>query len=106
MPNDRRVGILVQARMGSTRLPGKALAPICGKPLLQRLCNRMALCRCAHEVIVATSDQPQDDVIEECCAQWGVKDFRGPGRDLTARLLGAADAFRLSEFVRVTADNP
>ena len=66
----------------------------------------MALCRCAHEVIVATSDQPQDDVIEECCAQWGVKVFRGPERDLTARLLGAADAFRLSEFVRVTADNP
>ena len=92
--------------MGSARLPGKALAPICGKPLLQRLCNRMALCQCAHEVIVATSDQPQDDVIEHCCTEWGVKLFRGPERDLTARLLGAANAFRLSAFVRVTADNP
>lgn len=92
--------------MGSTRLPGKALVPICGKPLLQRLCNRMALCRRAREVIVATSGQSQDDVIEECCVLWGVKVFRGPERDLTARLLGAADAFGLSEFVRVTGDNP
>ena len=92
--------------MGSMRLPGKALVPICGKPLLQRLCNRMALCRRAQEAIVATSDEPQDDIIEECCVQWGVKVFRGPERDLTARLLGAAAAFGLSEFVRVTADNP
>lgn len=92
--------------MGSMRLPGKALVPICEKPVLQRLCNRMALCRRAQEVIVATSDQPQDDVIEERCARWEVKVFRGPERDLTARLLGAADAFGLSEFVRVTADNP
>lgn len=92
--------------MGSTRLPGKALVPICGKPLLQRLCNRMALCRCAQEVIVATSNERHDDIVEECCVQWGVKVFRGSERDLTARLLGAANAFGLSEFVRVTADNP
>lgn len=92
--------------MASTRLPGKALVPICGRPLLQRLCNRMALCRRAQEVIVATSDQPQDDAIEECCAQWRVKVFRGPEPDLTTRLLGAVDAFGLSDFVRVTGDNP
>src|SRR5690348_17614017 len=92
--------------MGSTRLPGKALVPICGQPLLQRLCNRMALCRTAQEVIVATSDRLRDDAIEECCARWRVKVFRGPEQDLTARLLGAADAFGLSDFVRVTGDNP
>lgn len=66
----------------------------------------MALCRTAQEVIVATSDRPRDDAIEECCARWGVKVFRGPEQDLTARLLGAADAFGLSDFVRVTGDNP
>lgn len=106
VPNRYRIGVLIQVRMGSKRLPGKALTPICGKPLLQRLCNRMALCRCADEVIVATSGLPQDDAIERACALWGVKVFRGPEKDLTIRLLGAVDAYRLAAFVRITADNP
>ncbi|HLW81503.1 MAG TPA: NTP transferase domain-containing protein [Candidatus Acidoferrales bacterium] len=106
MPKCGKVGILVQARMGSKRLPGKALIEIEGKPLLHRLCNRMKLCRRADEVIVATSDEPQDDAIAEACARWGNSVFRGPEKDLTARLLGAAEAHGLSSFVRVTADNP
>ncbi len=106
MHQPERVGILIQARMGSKRFPGKALAPICGKPLLERLCHRMSLCQRADELIVATSDQPQDDAIEEACSLWQVRSFRGPEKDLTARLLGAADAHGLTAFVRVTGDNP
>lgn len=101
-----RVGILVQARMGSKRLPGKALAGIAGEPLLKRLCQRMRLCRLADEVIVATSNESEDDAIFDACGSWGFKSFRGPAQDLTTRLLGAAKAYGLKVFVRVTADNP
>jgi spore coat polysaccharide biosynthesis protein SpsF len=97
---------LVQARMGSKRLPGKALVDLEGKPLLQRLCDRMRLCELATEVIAATSDQREDDAIAEACASWGFAVFRGPAKDLTARLLGAAKAHNLEVFVRVTGDNP
>jgi len=92
--------------MGSRRLPGKALAEIAGKPLLQRLCSRMEQCRLADEVIVATSDQREDDAISDACAYWGFPVFRGPAKDLTTRLLGAVKATKLDAFVRVTADNP
>jgi spore coat polysaccharide biosynthesis protein SpsF len=101
-----KVGILVQARMGSQRLPGKALAEVGGKPLLQRLCNRMRLCQSADDVIVATSHQREDDAIAEACFAWGFPVFRGPAKDLTTRLLGATKANKLDAFVRVTGDNP
>jgi spore coat polysaccharide biosynthesis protein SpsF len=101
-----RIGIVVQARMGSKRLPGKALAEIGGKPLLMRLCKTMRFCRAADEVVVATSDQHGDDAIAEACAEWEVSVFRGPAKDLATRLLGAAKANRLDAFVRVTGDNP
>lgn len=106
MPKPGRVGIVVQARMGSKRLPGKALAFISGQPLLKRLCERMKLCRRADEVIVATSSEHEDDAIAEACAFWGFEAFRGPEKDLTARFLRAAKFFRLDLFARVTGDNP
>jgi spore coat polysaccharide biosynthesis protein SpsF len=92
--------------MGSQRLPGKALAEVGGKPLLQRLCNRMRLCEWADEVIVATSEEREDDAIAEASVAWGFPVFRGPAKDLTTRLLGAAQASKLDAFVRVTGDNP
>lgn len=92
--------------MGSKRLPGKVLIEVGGKPLLQRLCDRMKLCRQADEVIVATSVQPEDDAIADACARWDIAVFRGPGQDLTTRLLGAAQAYELHAIVRVTGDNP
>ena len=92
--------------MGSQRLPGKALAEIEGKPLLQRLCSRMRRCRLADAVIVATSGEREDGAIAEACAEWGFPVFRGPAKDLTTRLLGATRANELDAIVRVTADNP
>lgn len=92
--------------MASKRLPGKALIEVEGKPLLQRLCERMKACRFAEDVIVATSEQREDDAIADACARWGVPVFRGPAQDLTTRLLGAARAYGLDAFVRVTGDNP
>jgi spore coat polysaccharide biosynthesis protein SpsF len=92
--------------MGSKRLPGKALVEIAGEPLLKRLCQRLRHCRRADEVIVATSNEREDDAIFEACRSWGFNIFRGPAQDLTTRLLGAAKAYGFEVFVRVTGDNP
>jgi spore coat polysaccharide biosynthesis protein SpsF len=92
--------------MGSIRLPGKALIPIEGKPLLRRLCNRVSRSRRADALVVATSDQPADDSIEAACRAWGVPVFRGSERDPLTRLLGAAQRYALVLLVRVTGDNP
>lgn len=106
MPKHWRVGILIQVRMGSKRLPGKALAEIAGQPLLKRLCDRMRLCQRAEDVIVATSNEREDDAIFDSCRSWGFNVFRGPAQDLTTRFLHAAKVYRLNAFVRVTGDNP
>lgn len=92
--------------MGSKRLPGKALAGIAGEPLLKRLCQRVACCRLADEVVVATSINREDDAIFDACRSWGFNVFRGPADDLTTRLLRAVKAYGLEVFVRVTGDNP
>lgn len=101
-----RVGVIVQTRMGSKRLPGKALIPIYGQPLLLRAIERARLCRSADQVVVATSQHASSDPIEAACQQWGLPCFRGPEVDLTSRLLGACRHFGLSIFARWTGDNP
>ncbi len=106
VPEKDRVGVVVQARMGSSRLPGKVLRPIAGKPLLHRLCDRVKLSRLADMVVVATSVNPADQEIEDACRLWGIPVFRGPEKDVATRFLGAARAFGLTAMVRVTADNP
>ncbi|MHB8540300.1 MAG: cytidylyltransferase domain-containing protein [Candidatus Acidiferrales bacterium] len=104
--NAEKIGIVVQVRLGSTRLPRKALVEISGKPLLQRLCERMQLCRNADDLIVATSNEPQDQAIEDACRLWGIAVCRGPEADLTTRLLDVARTRSLCALVRVTGDNP
>lgn len=106
MRNVERIGIVVQARLGSRRLPRKALIDVGGKPLLRRLCERMRLCKRADDLVVATSNQLQDQTIEDACRAWGVPVCRGPEKDLTARLLDVARKRGLGALVRVTGDNP
>lgn len=106
MRSAEKIGIVVQARLGSSRLPRKALIEVNGKPLLQRLCRRMQLCRNADDLIVATSNGPQDQAIEDACRSWGIAVCRGPEKDLTTRLLDVARVRGLCALVRVTGDNP
>jgi spore coat polysaccharide biosynthesis protein SpsF len=106
LPEKSKIGIVVQARMGSTRLPGKALIEIAGQALLRRLCERLQLCHRADHMIVATSDQRQDDPIADACNSWDVPCVRGPEKDVTTRFLKAVHHIGLTALVRVTADNP
>lgn len=100
------VGIVVQARMGSTRLPGKVLKPLAGKPMLERILDRLGRCRLADRVVVATSDKPQDDPVAAFAKSLGVPAFRGSEADVLDRYYGCACAFGLAHIVRATGDNP
>jgi spore coat polysaccharide biosynthesis protein SpsF len=101
-----RVVTIVQARMGSTRLPGKVLADLLGKPLLERQLERLARARTPHETVIATTTLPRDTPVAELAARVGVACFRGDERDVLARFAGAAARHAADVVVRVTADCP
>lgn len=101
-----RTVLIVQARMGSTRLPGKVMLPLGGAPMLQRLLERMAEVHAADEVVVAISWAQGDDVLAQFCTSWGVRCFRGSEADVLARYEGAARETSADLVIRVTADCP
>jgi spore coat polysaccharide biosynthesis protein SpsF len=100
------LGIVIQARMGSTRLPGKVLRLIAGRPLLAHVTGRLALLRHQATAVVATSTLVQDDAIEDWCRANGVTCFRGDEQDVLDRYLRCAEASGFTRIVRLTADNP
>jgi spore coat polysaccharide biosynthesis protein SpsF len=100
------LGIVIQARMGSTRLPGKVLRPIAGRPLLAHVLGRLQHMRHAATVVVATTVLPQDDAVVAWCAEHGVACFRGDELDVLDRYLRCAEAYGFDQVVRLTADNP
>jgi spore coat polysaccharide biosynthesis protein SpsF len=97
--------IVLQARMGSTRLPGKVMALISGASVLTHCVERLALAS-ALPVIVATTTDASDDVVEEQAGRLGVLVLRGPVDDVLARYALAVTTFNLDSLIRATADNP
>jgi spore coat polysaccharide biosynthesis protein SpsF len=100
------VGVIVQARMGSTRLPGKILEPIAGKPLLGHILARMDCLRSAATVVIATGTAPRDDVVADFCAGLRINCFRGSEEDVLARYRECARQWGFEHIVRLTGDNP
>lgn len=101
-----RVVALVQARMGSSRLPGKVLELAGGKTLLEQLVVRLRRVRALSDVCIATTDRPGDDAVVGEARRLGVASFRGSEADVLARFHGAAVATGAEVVVRVTADCP
>ena len=97
--------IVLQARMGSSRLPGKSLARIAGASLLAHCIERLGA-ESGLPVIVATTTSPLDDAIQEEAGRMGAAVVRGPEDDVLSRYVLAADRFDLVHLVRATADNP
>lgn len=96
---------VVQARMGSTRLPGKVLMDISGRPMVEHVLERAAAIPGVAEAVLATSTNREDDALAERCAgAWRV--HRGSAEDVLARFAGAARAARADAVVRITADCP
>lgn len=103
---DLKVVIIIQARMGSTRLPGKVMKAVQGKPVLSHMIERCRAMKTADEVVVATSDKPSDDVIAELARSEGAAVFRGSEQDVLSRYYGAAVMSKADIVVRITSDCP
>jgi len=97
---------IIQARMGSSRLPGKSLAQIEGRPMLWHVVQRVKRATLVDRVVVATSTAPADDAIEKMCRENGVPCYRGSENDVLDRFYHAALAEKAAQVVRITADCP
>ena len=101
-----RIPIVIQARMSSSRVPGKTLRMVAGKPLLGYMLESLRRCRSNQEIVVATSEDPSDDPIRDYCASIGVCCLRGPLDDVAARYGAVLDAMPADAFVRLNGDSP
>ncbi|MHB8151530.1 MAG: cytidylyltransferase domain-containing protein [Bacillati bacterium] len=101
----KRVAI-VQARIGSTRLPGKVLLPLAGTSILGCVVDRLRAASGLDDLVVATSLLDCDDAVVAECERLGVRSFRGSAEDVLARYRAAAAAAGAEMVVRITADCP
>lgn len=105
-PEPRKIVAIVQARMSSTRLPGKVLLDLDGQTVLKRGLMRARMARRLSEVMVATTVSPADDPIERECRRHGFRCFRGSEEDVLSRYCLAAEAAGATDVVRITSDCP
>ena len=97
---------IIQARMSSSRLPGKVLMPLAGTPVLAHVVRRIRRCKTIHRVVVATSTDPSDDAIDAWCQLEAVACHRGSLHDVLDRYQQTAVATKADAIVRITADCP
>lgn len=101
-----KVLAIVQARMGSTRLPGKTLIEIESRPLLEHVINRIRRSKTIDEIIIATTTKLEDNAIVHLAEKLQIKVFRGSSMNVLDRFYQAANKFDGKVIVRVTADDP
>jgi spore coat polysaccharide biosynthesis protein SpsF len=97
---------IIQARMGSTRLPGKVLQNLAGEPVLRRVINRVRRAETLTSIVIATTEQPADDAIVALCASIACPYFRGSEQDVLDRYYRAAHHYQADLVVRITSDCP
>ena len=100
------IAAIIQARMGSTRLPGKVLKEVDGTPLLKYQIDRVKRSGLLDKIIVATTDRTEDDPIVRFCTDNDIDCFRGPLDDVLGRYYECAKRFKVDTIVRLTGDCP
>lgn len=98
--------LIIQARMGSSRLPGKVLKNLAGKTILQHLVDRMKASTRVHQLVVATTTNSEDDAIANYCNEHQIACYRGSEWDVLDRYYQAALPYSPSHVIRVTSDCP
>ena len=101
-----RVVAIIQARMGSTRLPGKVLLDLAGEPVLARVVNRTQRATTLDEIVIATTTESRDEAIVELCSSRGLAHVRGSEDDVLDRYYEAARKYDADIVVRITSDCP
>lgn len=102
----RKIIATIEARMTSSRLPGKVLMPAAGKPMLEILIRRLKKVVHLNEIVLATTVNPDDDPVVSLAEKLGVGHFRGSEEDVLARVLGAARKYKADIIVEITGDCP
>ena len=102
----KRVIAIIQARMGSSRLPGKVLSLVCDRPMLWHIVDRVRAVRGVAGVVVATSDSSSDDTIYEFCREFQIDVYSGSLNDVLDRFYRCARSHRAEVVLRVTGDCP
>jgi spore coat polysaccharide biosynthesis protein SpsF len=97
---------IIQARMGSMRLPGKVMREISGKPLIEHIIERLGYSKILSDIVLATTVSRGDDILVKWANNHGVKCFRGSEENVLERFYLAAKKFKADVIVRVTADDP
>jgi len=105
-PSPLKTLAIIQARMASSRLPGKVLLDIGGQPMLARVVERARRAQTIHQVVVATTTDPSDDAVEALCAARSYPCYRGSAYDVLDRYYQAARQYGADIIVRITADCP
>ncbi len=100
------IGAIIQARMGSTRLPGKVMLPLNGKPMLLYMINRVKRAKLVEKIVVATTMSKEDDIIVNLCKQNRIEFYRGTIKDVAYRYVATATEHSIDTIVRLTADCP
>ena len=103
---DMNIVAIIQGRMGSSRLPGKVMMQIAGRPMLYRVVERVRRAKKLSKVTVATSFHESDDPIVTLCREEGIPCFRGSEEDVLDRFYQAAKHFQADVIVRLTSDCP
>ena len=101
----KRVGLIIQARMGSSRLPGKSLMSLAGKPLVSRIIERVLRCTAVDVIILAIPQTRDNELLKELACASGVSVFMGDEDDVLSRYYEAAVLFGVDLVVRLPADN-
>ena len=101
-----KVTATVQARLGSSRLPGKCLMPVLDKPLLQHMIERIRASRLVDQVVIATTTSELDDSLERFGNDIGVDVFRGAEDDVLGRICACLEAFEVDTHVEMLGDSP
>jgi spore coat polysaccharide biosynthesis protein SpsF len=102
----KRVVLIIQARMGSTRLPGKSMMDLAGKPLVGRILERVSRCNLVDEIVLAIPNTAENKCLEELCENYCAKVFKGSEDNLLDRYYQAAMHFGAEVIGRLPADNP
>lgn len=103
---NQKIVVTIEARMTSSRLPGKVLLPLAGKPALERLVERIRRSRYVDDIVVATTINNEDQPIIDLCDKMGCAYFRGSEEDVLSRVLGAAKSVSGDIIVEITGDCP
>ena len=100
------IGIVIQARMNSSRLPGKVLMKFCGKPMILFQVDLLRQYNIQSEIVIATTLNPLDDEIEKLCQECDIHCVRGSEENVFQRLCLVTKCFKFDHIIRLTGDNP